>query len=298
MAMNKVLYFSGTGNSKYIAEKIFKGIEGDNSLLAIRDCFKNQTLEFELSPGDSVGIICPIYFWGLPSMVNDFLENLVLNNYSSKSNPIYIIFSCGGSTGLADKMANKLLRKKGYVLSAAFSIHMPDNYNIMFDFMTPVNEIESVLLQAEGRITSIVGAVSDLCSSFATDNHINVTGLITRYKGESLLHRGPFPFIATNFSYPLYRSGRKTKPFTVSDVCIECGLCVKVCPLGIIHLEDRTNSYTDKQLKRPVWDGEKCTQCLACLHHCPVRAIQYGNRTQKRGRYLNPKTSLVKQDQD
>ncbi|MFC2099562.1 EFR1 family ferrodoxin [Candidatus Bipolaricaulota bacterium] len=67
--------------------------------------------------------------------------------------------------------------------------------------------------------------------------------------------------------------------FTVSDACVSCGTCVRVCPVDNIELS----------ADRPVWKHH-CEQCFACIHFCPECAIQLrGGKTQGRRRYHHPK---------
>lgn len=65
--------------------------------------------------------------------------------------------------------------------------------------------------------------------------------------------------------------------FRVTDACISCGLCERICPTGTISM----------QAGKPVWT-DTCVQCVACIHRCPVRAIEYGKGTLKKGRYHHP----------
>ena len=66
----------------------------------------------------------------------------------------------------------------------------------------------------------------------------------------------------------------KAKAFHVSDDCIGCGKCVKLCPLNNITLENG----------KPVW-GRKCTHCMACISYCPEKAIEYGKKSSEKERY-------------
>ena len=66
----------------------------------------------------------------------------------------------------------------------------------------------------------------------------------------------------------------KADDFTVSDSCVGCGLCAKLCPLNNIMITDG----------KPSW-GSTCTHCMACLGNCPKEAIEYGERTVNKGKY-------------
>ena len=62
-----ILYFSATGNSKYVAARIAEVIHDE--IRAITDCIADNSFIFK---DDRIGIVTPTYFWGLPSIVNDF----------------------------------------------------------------------------------------------------------------------------------------------------------------------------------------------------------------------------------
>ena len=50
----------------------------------------------------------------------------------------------------------------------------------------------------------------------------------------------------------------------ITENCMGCGICEKVCPSGSIHV------VNGKALHTP----ELCQTCLACIHACPHKAIQ------------------------
>ena len=70
---------------------------------------------------------------------------------------------------------------------------------------------------------------------------------------------------------------KRAKKFSVSDACIGCGTCERVCPQGNIKLENRKPTF-----------GTNCIGCLSCLQFCPKEAINMGRITKNRERFPNP----------
>ena len=71
-----IYYFTGTGNSLAAAKRIVSGI-GDCDLVPFASL---QDTTGDMTPGtDRVGIVCPVYFSGLPVMVAEFAGRLDLS---------------------------------------------------------------------------------------------------------------------------------------------------------------------------------------------------------------------------
>lgn len=99
-----ILYFSATGNSKYIAETIAKSMNDEcmSIVSCIREnryCFKNEKV---------LGIVSPTYFWRLPRIVAMFLENIQMINCAYT----FCVFSYGTTTGSVTHFTKKLMQKK------------------------------------------------------------------------------------------------------------------------------------------------------------------------------------------
>ncbi len=92
--------------------------------------------------------------------------------------------------------------------------------------------------------------------------------------------KGRFAWFKTRVIYPFFmRFLMSPKPFHHTDACVECGKCMRICPMRNIVLEKNG----------PEW-GDNCAGCLACYHVCPHDAVQYGNRTRGKGHYICPKS--------
>jgi len=252
-----VFYFSGTGNSLYVAQNI--ALNQNDNVLSVAECLKNGQFEFTLAENEAVGFVFPIYFYGMSTILLDFVSKMKIGNYQPDTF-IYSICTCGGSTGNAMNRLKGLLRNNQYHLNSGYSVIMPDNYILMFNLLPEEKKQEEILKLAETQLTRINKYISD------------------RTKDSFILDKGAFPRLMTFTSYPLYQLGRSTKPFHTTGDCIGCGLCERICPCSMIHLVSGV----------PIWDEGKCTQCLACIHRCPVKAIQHGKKTYNRGRYINP----------
>lgn len=57
----------------------------------------------------------------------------------------------------------------------------------------------------------------------------------------------------------------KKKAIVDKDYCVACGSCVKVCPLGIIKIEQGVYAKINE---------EKCVGCGKCAKICPASVIE------------------------
>ena len=69
-----LFYFSATGNTKHVAEKIK---EPQEEMISIEEACKTESYEYTVRDG-RFGILSPTYAWGLPGIVYAFLEKLKL----------------------------------------------------------------------------------------------------------------------------------------------------------------------------------------------------------------------------
>ena len=253
-----IFYFSGTGNTRWAAEQLAAATQ--ERLLFIPEELKTAC-EYTLQEDERIGFCFPVHGWQPPHIVRQFISRLRLTHHSSLAHPYaYALCTCGDSTGLAMTMLAKELREKGIELQSCQSLIMPESY-VCLPFMytdTPQREGEKKD-QAKVELQKFIEVVQN------------------RQIGYSQLTLGLTPWTFSHVIGAYFNRFMITdKKFTVdADVCLHCGKCAKVCPVGNIVFDNT-----------PSWKNDSsCTCCLSCYHHCPVHAINYGRITRKRGQY-------------
>jgi len=248
-------YFTGTGNSLAVTEGLSRAL-GDCEIVSIPGACETGS---SVNPvADRIGIVCPVYFFGLPALVADFAARLD----PSRVPYVFSVVTMGGSGGSAAlRQLDRILRKNGRGgrgLDAGFMVKMPGNYILMYESPAGTRQ-EQILADADRRVKEIAALVSG-------SHPVKLPWSALA----SLVHHVMYP----RFIAGVHEADRK---FTVDERCTSCGVCAEVCPVGNIRLE----------AGRPAW-LHRCEQCMACIHLCPTEAIQAGPETEKRRRYRHP----------
>ncbi len=248
-----IYYFSGTGNSLKIAKDLCEELE-ECQLAPIAKVFQQEQI---VARSEKVGFICPLYFWGLPDIVVEFLKKIKFNN----TNYIFAIVTRGhpGARSALSQI-NNLINKKSQTLNSGFYITMPGNFIINYKVI-PDKKQRLLFNRARNKIIRI--------SQIISSNEIRI-------------EREQYDVAATirnrNFRRRVHDCDNN---FSINDNCDSCGICEKVCPVNNIIM-DKGN---------PRWQ-HRCQLCLACIHFCPQEAIQYGQETINRRRYHHPEITF------
>ena len=149
-----LFYFSATGNTKHVAEKIK---EPQEEMISIEEACKAESYEYTVKDG-RFGILSPTYAWGLPSIVYEFLEKLKLR-YETKPYSFYV-GTFWMTTGAASSIADSLLKEKCLALDAKFDIRMPDTWTVIFD-LSNAEKVKTSLKQAEEEINELKVLLSE-----------------------------------------------------------------------------------------------------------------------------------------
>ena len=121
-----ILYFSGTGNSKYAARRIADAL--GEPLLSLNDRIKSGDIT-PLAVNGRLVLVMPTYAWRIPRIVRDHLLRTELRG----ARETWFVMDCGSEIGNAAKYNCALCRKKSLVYMGTAQIVMPENYIAMFD---------------------------------------------------------------------------------------------------------------------------------------------------------------------
>ena len=231
-----IVYFSGTGNSRFAAEFLAKQL-GDELLDAGR---RIKTGERESIHSDRPWIFtAPIYAWRMANVMAEYIRRTELTG----SRDAYFVLTCGSEIGNAEQYAAHLCAEKGLNYKGVLEVVMPENYIAMFN---APGEEESRAIVAKAK--PVLEQAGELIRQ-VKDLPAPKVGLLDKLKS------GPI-------NEGFYKFYVKADAFFSVDACTGCGFCVEACPLNNIRLNDG----------KPVW-GKNCTHCRPASADVPPRPL-------------------------
>lgn len=149
----------------------------------------------------TLGIVFPIYAWGVPEPVLEFVKRL-----NSKPSFTFGVCTCGAEAGDAMHKLNLILP-----LNSTYSVSMPSNC-IMGADLESNESISSKITKAKVKLEMIAAQVNARQSVHD-------------------VNKGPLAWIKTNLAnFGFNMAARSTKPFYVTDKCISCRECAETVP--------------------------------------------------------------------
>lgn len=254
---NVIYYFSSTGNSLSVAEKLAATL-GDTKIIAIKNTAGDT--QISIAQYDKVGIIFPVYAWGPPSIVAKFVSKLT----DGAGKYIFSVITYGGMPCATLSILDAMLKDRGMQLACGFGVAMPGNYTPMYGAIAQ-NKQEKMFANAEKKIAELATYIKSDKKGF-----IQKGSVLTNWLFSGIIYKGGIKSFA-----------KSDNKFWVDQNCTKCGICAKVCPVKNIILVEG----------KPTWQGH-CEACMACLQWCPTKSIQHGKNTAKRKRYHHPEAKL------
>ncbi len=248
-----IYYFTATGNSLSIAKKLQAEL-GNAELKSI----KNLKDSGHVIDSETVGFVFPIYAWGMPSIVKEFIQSAEFKGVKY----VFGIAGCAGIAGNTLVSLKKLLKKNGKTLNSGFILKEPGN---------------GVNLDEDNDFRNLVQKHKGTRSHRSIDERINELSNIIKTRTDAPLEKDSIKIngITNLINKAAVSSFKKSdKAYWTTDDCTGCGICAKVCPRDNITIE----------VKRPKWHNN-CEACAGCINWCPNHSLQSGDTSEGRPRY-------------
>ena len=218
----KILYYTATGNSLYVAKKF------DAELLSIPKLIKDKKYLIE---DDVVGIVYPVHSYSVPRIMKNYIKNLTI-----KANYIFVIATYGNQDAAAINCMRKVLKKRGIIPNYMNSLLMVDTYLPLFNIEKEMNSLKDKKI--DNNLNKIV------------DDVLSKKNYIRKRSIGWIAFSNFMDCIGSKFVRMLPRIS-----FKVDDNCICCGTCSRVCPTkNIIQKKDNKPTFGK--------NCESCFACL------------------------------------
>jgi ferredoxin len=266
-----VLYFSGTGNTDYVARYLAHRLDRGRVDVDLRS-IEWQPPE-EVTSFDLLALGFPVYAGDSPRFVQTYLEQLPVG----RNRGAFVFCTKGAYAASAVGLNLQRLAMRGYVPLLGGDVTMPGtdglsmisknswmahkalqkDYDRLQDASRLVEQMNGVLLElADG------GPIETLRMSLPPQLKRTLSDRLWAY---------------------LYRATERwaRARLHADDRCEGCSLCARICPVDNVALRDGHAHFADR-----------CILCLRCLHACPQEAIQIGKLTSGKFRWKGPKADF------
>ena len=244
-------YFSGTGNSFYLAA-------------AARALAEKAGFSAELKPlsvkirpsGDMLFFFSPVHGFVPPWEVMKGLLFLprsggkkaavIMARGALKLGRVYV----PGLEGVGLYLQALILWLKGYGVCGVKALDMPSNWILVH---SPVKEADAALIRERASAELRV-----FCDKVLSGEKV-FGGFVQFLLGLVLL--------PVSFGYLFYGRFMLGQLNFYTGKCVSCGLCAQKCPTGSLVMRPAG------EVERPYWKLS-CASCMRCINICPYHAIE------------------------
>lgn len=232
------IYFSGTGNSRYALELFCKNYDENAEVVSIED----ENITDKIKNNDFLVFSYPVQYSTVPKILRDFiLDNSAL--WGNKK--VFVIATMGLFSGDGSGILARILHNYKAEIIGGLHLKMPDS---IADEKALKRSFDKNKLLIEKSKQKIIKSVNLMKLGKPTKEGIGFFYRMAGFFGQRLFF------------------GHKTKHYSdklkINNECISCSLCVSLCPMKNIRIED----------KKAI-SGDKCTMCYRCVNNCPKQAI-------------------------
>ncbi len=239
-----LLYFSGTGNTEYVAKKIQEKLSGRSVEAELHSIEKDAVLQRK--EYDFLFVGAPKYYEYPAIPIFDYLKNKLPKTESETPVFAFVTEASASKTSFAEM--KKILKQKNYRLKTARTYSIANNL-LIFDMIKPTAEDKKM-----ENLRLLEHLLEDDIKSFLDgETKLEDPGFFASTIGKISGH-------AFTKLFPLFFMRYSAD----KNECIGCGKCSRECPAENIQMKD---GY-------PVF-GRRCLCCTRCINQCPTNAVLY-----------------------
>ena len=263
-----ILYFSGVGGTKLIAELLGRLLAPRIARVCEVHSIEEEGAGEAASRAGFLVLCYPTYFLRPAPAMKDFIMRLPPETEGRK---VALVTSYELYTGNSNRIAARLLYERGFTVAGAYELRAPgtDVTCVVPDWAC------GWLYRFEGRfpekVAGIAQRVAALAEALPAASQPVGNGAVGDGPADSPRAEAgiPSPKWYTPLAWPLqvlFLDGFirwKDRMKVLEERCSGCDLCVRECHRGAWR---RIGTGLEHR-------GETCDLCLRCVHHCPRRAI-------------------------
>ena len=239
------VYFSGTGNSRYVLERFCRKYDSESSVFSIEDDNAKEAVRNE----ELIVFAYPVQYSTVPKIVRDYIEK---NKDLWKDKKVFVIATMGLFCGDGAGMLGRELKKHGAIMIGGLHVKMPDIIGDVKLLKYPLEKNKETVRKAQEKVDKAALLLKE-----------------GRPKKEGM---GTIAFLCGFFGQRLY-FGHMTKEYSDKlkidkDKCVGCTKCENLCPMKNISIKDG-KAVADRY----------CTMCYRCINNCPKQAITLLGKT-------------------
>ncbi|MHA1340051.1 MAG: EFR1 family ferrodoxin [Promethearchaeota archaeon] len=297
--MNKlkilILFFSGTGNTEYIARYIENNLKvliekasnnEEKKYNQIVEISRNMLEKFDPNDVLNYDLIClgfPIFELNSPVIVQEFLEKLpnIAIGDSQKNIGVFFFATMGFASGNAFRKNYKKIKNKGYIFLGGKSFKMSGSDGLIM-MKKEAKYVQNALkknYESLPKVDEFCNHIFNTLRSILDGKTINQLKIKPHFSILDFLFGWIFHLV-----YLILIKYMKKK-YYADEKCTYCQLCIKICPVNNISLHEENG-------KKRIVFGDKCIFCLRCINQCPAAAIQIGKYTVGKFRWHGPKNDF------
>ena len=246
-----LFYFSGTGNTWWVTEEISRHLtkKDFNSRAYSIEAVTPVKAAALIEESSLVGFGYPIHGSDLPQPMKEFIE--ALPQYPGKDALVFCTQWLWSGDGAY--LGASMLKEKGFTVKWGEHFLMPNNVTVSI-IRLPYTNNPARLSAVRQRTSRKVNRLVNLITAGKPYRHgFNYLAYLL-----GSMQRVPF----RRYYHKLQNDIGINR-----EVCIDCGECVRLCPVGNLY-------YAGDIIKTK----GNCILCTRCYNFCPVAAVTYMKR--------------------